>query len=71
MSLVHSASLAGRLYGMRGVEANSCQYFPEANTSAAAVHPGVFRRREGRIRLDSIRGPGLGLRWDEIQAAQR
>ena len=71
VSLVHSAALAGRLHGMRGVEANSCQYFPEANTEAAKVHRGVFRRRDGRIRLDSIRGSGLGLRWDEIAAVER
>jgi len=68
ISLVHSAGLAGRLETLRGFEANSCQYFPQANTNAAAVHPGVFRRRDGRVCLESIRGPGLGLRWDEIGA---
>jgi len=66
ISLVHSAGLAGRLHTLMGVEANSPQYFPDANVSASAVHPGIFRRRDGCICLESIQGPGLGLRWDEI-----
>lgn len=68
ISLVHSAGLAARLYPLKGLEANSCQYFPGANQRAAAVHPGIFRRRGGRVCLESVRGPGLGLRWDETGA---
>jgi len=68
ISLVHSAGLAARLRGVNAIEANSCQYFPQANLAAARVHPGLFRRRGGRVCLESVRGPGLGLRWDEIGA---
>ena len=66
ISLVHSAGLAGRLHPMMGVEFNSCQYFPAANTSAQAVHPDLFRRKDGQVSLESIQGPGLGYRWDEM-----
>jgi len=66
ISLVHSAGLAARLHPMMGVEANSCQYFPDANTSVGAVHPGISRRQDGQLNLESIQGPGLGFRWDEI-----
>jgi hypothetical protein len=65
---VHSAGLAARLCGVNAIEANSCQYFPEANLAAGRVHPGLFRRRSGRICLETVRGPGLGIRWDEIGA---
>jgi len=68
ISLLHSAGLAGRLRGVNAIEANSCQYFPQANLAAASVHPDVFRRRNGRVCLESVHGPGLGLRWKEIAA---
>jgi len=68
ISLVHSVGLAGRLHPMKGVEANCCQFFPDANSSVSAVHPGVCRRRNGRVKLDSIEGPGLGFRWEELPA---
>ena len=68
ISLVHSVGLAGRLHPMKGVEANCCQFFPEANASVSAVHPGICRRRDGRVSLDSIDGPGLGFRWGELPA---
>jgi len=31
------------------------------------VHPGLYRRREGRVDLSSIRGTGFGYRLDEIR----
>ncbi len=68
ISLIHSAGLAGRVRGVSAIEANSCQYFPQANLAAASVHPDVFRRRDGRVCLESLHGPGLGLRWKEITA---
>ena len=49
-----------------GVETNSMQFYPEASKPEAAVHPGLYRRRDGKVDLRSIRGPGFGYRLDEI-----
>ncbi len=67
IALLQSAGLAGRLHPMMGVEANSPQYFPSANERIADIHPGMARRRNGRLSLESLSGPGLGYRWDEMQ----
>jgi L-alanine-DL-glutamate epimerase-like enolase superfamily enzyme len=50
-----------------GVETNSMQFYPEASRAEEAVHPGLYRRREGRVDLTSIRGAGFGYRLDEIE----
>ncbi len=53
-----------------GVESNGMQYYPEASTAEARVHPGVYRRREGMLELGSVGGPGFGYRIDEIMRTQ-
>ncbi len=50
-----------------GVETNAMQFYPEASLPEAAVHPGLYRRRNGRLNLSSILGPGFGYRLKEIQ----
>ena len=50
-----------------GVETNSMQFYPEASAPEAEVHPGIYRRRQGRVSLDSIRGSGFGYRFGEIR----
>jgi len=52
-----------------GVETNSMQFYPAASAPEEAVHPGLYRRRAGRLDLASVRGPGFGLRTDEITRA--
>jgi L-alanine-DL-glutamate epimerase-like enolase superfamily enzyme len=49
-----------------GVETNSMQFYPDASSAEAAVHPGLYRRRHGRLDLSTITGPGFGQRVDEI-----
>jgi hypothetical protein len=66
ISLVHSAGFAGRTYPLKGLESNSCQYFPNASLAEAKVHPGIFRRQNGYLNLESIRGNGFGFRMEEI-----
>jgi hypothetical protein len=58
------ASHAGTIWG---VETNGMQFYPEASKPEAAVHPGLYRRRNGRVDLSSIRGPGFGYRLDEVE----
>jgi L-alanine-DL-glutamate epimerase-like enolase superfamily enzyme len=58
--------LAAHAKTIHGVETNSMQFYPAASRPEAAVHPGLYRRRDGVVRLDSIRGPGFGYRLEEI-----
>lgn len=58
--------LAAHAGTIMGVETNSMQFYPDASIPEAAVHPGLFRRIDGRVRLDSIGSSGFGYRISEI-----
>jgi len=58
--------LAAHAGTLAGVETNAMQFYPAASEIEARVHPHVYRRRGGRVRLDSLAGPGFGMRVDEI-----
>ncbi|MBN1441271.1 MAG: hypothetical protein JXA90_01115 [Planctomycetes bacterium] len=58
------AAHAGTIFG---VETNAMQFYPEASSAEARVHPGLYRRRQGRVDLSTIRGPGFGYRLEEIR----
>ncbi|TVQ24362.1 MAG: hypothetical protein EA383_11470 [Spirochaetaceae bacterium] len=50
-----------------GVETNGMQFYPEASTPEATVHPGLYRRRDGQVDLSSCLGlPGFGYRTEDI-----
>ncbi len=66
IALIQSVGLAAHLNTIKGVEANSRQFFPAASVAEAKVHPGVFKLQDGCINTSSIRGTGLGYRWEEI-----
>jgi len=59
--------LAAHAGTIMGVETNGMQFFPQASGPEEAVHPGLYRRRQGRVDLSTIRGPGFGYRLGEIQ----
>jgi L-alanine-DL-glutamate epimerase-like enolase superfamily enzyme len=58
--------LAAHAGTIMGVESNGMQFYPEASRPEAAVHPGLYRRRCGRLDLSTIAGPGFGYRLDAI-----
>ena len=58
--------LAAHVGTIMGVETNAMQFYPEASTIEAKVHPGLYRRRNGELDLASISGNGFGYRVDEI-----
>jgi len=58
--------LAAHAGTIAGVETNGMQFYPEASAVEAGVHPGIYRRRGGRVDLSSLRGPGFGMRVGEI-----
>lgn len=49
-----------------GVETNGMQFYPEASHYEAVIHPGLYRRQEGKVQLGSLSGYGFGYRVDEI-----
>lgn len=58
--------LAAHAGTIMGVETNSMQFYPEASRPEAAVHPGVYQRRDGCVDLGTLTGNGFGCRVDEI-----
>jgi L-alanine-DL-glutamate epimerase-like enolase superfamily enzyme len=55
LAMVESVGLAARIHTIRGVEANSRQFFPKANEAAARVHPELFNIRDGKARTSSMK----------------
>jgi hypothetical protein len=54
--------LAAHAGTLAGVETNAMQFYPAASAAEAAVHPGIYARRGGRLDLGTLRGPGFGMR---------
>ena len=61
--------LAAHADTIMGVETNAMQFYPEASIREAKVHPDLYKRRNGVLKLSSIQGPGFGYRLKEIQKA--
>lgn len=58
--------LAAHAGTIMGVETNAMQFYPEASTPEARVHPGLYARRDGHVRLSSLTLPGFGYRVEQI-----
>jgi hypothetical protein len=58
--------LAAHAQTIMGVESNAMQFYPEASSLEARVHPGLYSRRRGILDLSTIRGAGFGCRVEEI-----
>ena len=61
--------LAAHAGTIMGVESNGMQFYPDASLPEAEVHPGLYRRRGGRLDLSTIGGPGFGYRVGDIPRA--
>jgi L-alanine-DL-glutamate epimerase-like enolase superfamily enzyme len=59
--------LAAHAGTIMGVETNSTQFYPEASLPEAAIHPGLYRRKDGCVDTSTLKGAGFGYRIDEIQ----
>jgi len=59
--------LAAHVGTIMGVETNSMQFYPAASRAEEAVHPGIYKRRNGVVNLATIAGAGFGYRIDEIE----
>ncbi len=58
--------LAAHAGTIMGVETNAMQFYPDASAAEAKVHPGLYRRTNGRVDLSTIGASGFGYRLDEI-----
>ena len=58
--------LAAHAGTIMGVETNAMQFYPDASLAEEAIHPGLYRRRQGEVALSSLGGPGFGYRLNEI-----
>lgn len=67
LAQIPHALLAAHAGTIQGVETNGMQFYPEASAPEAAVHPGLYRRRQGVIDLSTIRGSGFGYRVVEVE----
>ncbi len=67
LAMIPHALLAAHTGTLRGFETNGSQFYPDASAPEAAVHPGLFRRRNGQVDLASLKGPGFGYRLEEIR----
>ena len=67
MAQIPHVLLAAYAETIRGVESNAMQFYPTASLAEAAVHPGLYARRNGLLDLSSISGSGFGYRAAEIE----
>ncbi len=67
LAQIPHVQLAAHAGTIMGVETNAMQFYPDASLPEAAVHPGLYRRTNGKVDLRSISGPGFGYRLDEIE----
>jgi L-alanine-DL-glutamate epimerase-like enolase superfamily enzyme len=67
LAQVSHVLLAAHAGTIMGVESNGMQFYPAASLPEETVHPGLFRRRDGKLDLSSVQGPGFGYRVDEIE----
>jgi L-alanine-DL-glutamate epimerase-like enolase superfamily enzyme len=66
LAMLPHARLAAHARTLAGVETNASQFYPDVSAPEATIHPGLYRRRGGRIDLSSLAGPGFGMRVEEI-----
>jgi L-alanine-DL-glutamate epimerase-like enolase superfamily enzyme len=52
--------LAAHAGTIMGVETNAMQFYPQASSAEAKIHPGLYTRRDGHVDLTSLRGVGFG-----------
>ena len=67
LAMVPHVRLAAHAGTIQGVECNGMQFYPEASLLEEAIHPGLYRRKGGKLDLSTLAGSGFGYRLDEIK----
>jgi L-alanine-DL-glutamate epimerase-like enolase superfamily enzyme len=66
LAQIPHVQLAAHFPTIMGVETNAMQFYPDASSAEARIHPGLYQRREGVVDLSTLKGAGFGYRLDEI-----
>ncbi|MDB6052964.1 MAG: hypothetical protein JWN25_487, partial [Verrucomicrobiales bacterium] len=66
LAQIAHVQLARAVGTIMGVESNAMQFYPDVSKEEERVHPGLYRRRNGKLDLRSLTGSGLQYRVDEI-----
>ena len=66
LAMIPHVQLAAHVGTIMGVECNAVQFYPQASAEEERVHPGLYRRRHGRIDLSTLNGSGFGMRTDRM-----
>jgi hypothetical protein len=60
LAQIPHVQLAAHAGTIMGVETNGMQFYPEASSPEATIHPGIYQRLNGQLNLYTIRGYGMG-----------
>jgi len=66
LAMVPHVRLAAHAGTIQGVECNGMQFYPEASLQEEVVHPGLYRRKDGKLDMSTLAGSGFGYRLEEI-----
>jgi hypothetical protein len=66
LAQIPHVTLAAHAGTIMGVESNGMQFYPAASAPEEAVHPGLYRRRDGILELSTLGPHGFGYRLSEI-----
>lgn len=66
LAMIPHVQLAAHIGTIMGVECNAMQFYPEASTEEERIHPGLYRRRGGRLDLSTLNGSGFGMQTDRM-----
>ncbi|MBI4328124.1 MAG: hypothetical protein HY674_23070 [Chloroflexi bacterium] len=67
LAQIPHALLAAHAGTIMGVETNAMQFYPEASNCEAEVHPGLYRRVDGKVDLATVSGPGFGYQLERMR----
>lgn len=67
LAQIPHVQLAAHVGTIMGVESNGMQFYPAVSKTEAAIHPGLYQRRNGVLDLSTIQGPGMGYRLEEME----
>lgn len=70
LAQISHVQLAAHAGTIMGVETNAMQFYPNISINEERIHPGLYRRKNGCVQLDSLGKFGLGYRYDEIETAR-
>ncbi|MEM0969490.1 MAG: enolase C-terminal domain-like protein [Verrucomicrobiota bacterium] len=66
LAIVPHVQLAAHAGTIMGVECNGMQFYPEASLPEETIHPGLYRRKNGRVDLSTLGKTGFGYRVEDI-----